>query len=383
MQMPRESGAFCLEANVVRWGLPLTCVSAERGASAPHLHARRDARRFDPAIQQAIHPPGDEPGALFCDKSTDCVYYKIQLFIEVIVRTPLMADLDHEFGGQHTDLKLSIVESYLKAFTTALNRRFPRLIYIDAFAGTGSRTVRVDARAGDLFEAPVQESVEQRRGSARIAIEVVPHFTKLIFIEQNKRHFRALEDMAAAHPDRDIVIIEGDANVKIQNLLHQMNWNGARAVLFLDPYGMEVEWATLEAIAATKSIDLWFLFSLSGLYRQATRDIRSMDEDKRTAITRILGTNAWEDEIYSEETRPGLFGDELSVRRNADVKGLENYVKRRLETIFPKVFEPLPLPTEKRPQRYSLFCAISNTEPKAIGLATKIANHILKVGISS
>jgi three-Cys-motif partner protein len=294
-----------------------------------------------------------------------------------------MADTDHEFGGQHTDLKLSIVERYLTAFTTALNRRFTHLIYIDAFAGTGSRTVRVDARAGDLFDAPVQESVEQRRGSARIAIDVVPQFTKLIFIEQNNGYCRALEDIAAAHPRRDIAIIEGDANAKIKNVLDEINWNGTRAVLFLDPYGMEVEWATLEAVAATRSIDLWFLFSLSGLYRQATRDRRSMDDDKRIAITRMLGTNAWEDEIYSKETRSGLFGEELSVRRNADVKGLEEYVKRRLETIFPKVFDPLPLPIEQRPQRYSLFCAISNANPKAIGLATRIANHILKAGISS
>ena len=51
--------------------------------------------------------------------------------------------IDHEFGGQHTELKLSIVESYLKTFTTALNRKFRRLIYIDAFAGTGFRAVRV------------------------------------------------------------------------------------------------------------------------------------------------------------------------------------------------------------------------------------------------
>lgn len=294
-----------------------------------------------------------------------------------------MADTDHEFGGQHTDLKLSIVESYLKAFTTALNRYFNRLIYIDAFAGTGSRTVRVDAREGDLFDAPVHESVEQRRGSARIAIDVIPKFTKLIFIEQNKGYCRALEEIAAIHPERDIAVIEGDANVEIKNVLRKIHWNGTRAVLFLDPYGMEVEWATLEAIAATKSIDLWFLFSLSGLYRQATRDRRSMDEDKRAAITRMLGTDAWENEIYSKETRDGLFGEEFSVRRNADVKGLEKYVKHRLETIFPKVFEPLPLPVEQRPQRYSLFCAISNTTPKAIGLATKIANHILKAGISS
>jgi three-Cys-motif partner protein len=291
--------------------------------------------------------------------------------------------LDHEFGGQHTELKLSVVEGYLTAFSTALNQRFPRLIYIDAFAGTGRRTVRVEARRGDLFEAAVEESIEQRRGSVQIALDVLPAFGQLIFIEQSPRYCAALKRIAAEHPDRNIVVIEGDANAELKRMLAAMNWNGTRAVLFLDPYGMEVEWSTLAAIAATKRIDLWFLFSLAGLYRQATRDKIAMDEDKRQSITRMLGTDAWEMELYSKETREGLFGDEISEQRNADVKGLETYVKARLETLFPKVFDPLPLPIEQRPQRYSLFCAISNADPKAIGLATRIANHILKVGISS
>ena len=70
-------------------------------------------------------------------------------------------------------------------------------------------------------------------------------------------------------------------------------------------------------------------------------------------------------------------------QRIHDVKGLEKYVKARLETIFPKVFDPLPLPIEQKPQRFSLFLCISNAEPKALGLATRIADYILKLGNSS
>ena len=71
------------------------------------------------------------------------------------------------------------------------------------------------------------------------------------------------------------------------------------------------------------------------------------------------------------------------TQREFDVRGLERYVKRRLETLFPKVFEPLALPVNKAPQRFSLFLCISNDEPKAVGLATRIANHILKAGMAS
>jgi three-Cys-motif partner protein len=290
--------------------------------------------------------------------------------------------VDHEFGAQHTELKLSIVERYLKAYTTALKTHFVELWYIDAFAGTGSRTVRVEAREGDLIDSPVPERVEQRRGSAQIAIDVVPRFDRLVFIDTKPAHCWALRELADRHPDRDIVVIEDDANASIQSAIAWDGWKQTRAVMFLDPYGMDVEWATLRAIAATKAIDVWFLFSLSGLYRQAARRSSYIDASKRAAITRILGTHAWEQELYSDMGQGDMFGSQ-EKQRTADVQGLERYVKARLETIFAKVFDPLALPIERKPQRFSLFLCISNPEPKALGLATRIADHILKMGSSS
>jgi three-Cys-motif partner protein len=290
--------------------------------------------------------------------------------------------VDHEFGGQHTELKLSIVESYLKAFTKALRPHFKELWYIDAFAGTGSRTVRVEARLGDLIDVAVPERVEQVRGSARIAIDVVPKFDRLLFMDTKPAHCAALQELADQHRDRAIEVVEADANRTIQTAIAREQWTRTRAVMFLDPYGMDVEWATLEAAARTKAIDVWFLFSLSGLYRQATRRSSDIDASKRAAITRILGTDAWEHELYSDLGQNDMFGGQ-EKQRTADVRGLERYVKRRLETIFPKVLEPLALPVTQKPQRFSFFLCISNDEPKAVALATRIGNHILKAGSSS
>src|SRR5262252_525437 len=118
--------------------------------------------------------------------------------------------MQHEFGGQHTELKLQVVGRYLKQFAIALKPYFPELWYIDAFAGTGSRTVRHEARVGDLLDAAMPERVEQRRGSARIAIDVSPAFDRLIFIEAKPSHSAALHELARQHRDRDIRIVEGD-----------------------------------------------------------------------------------------------------------------------------------------------------------------------------
>ena len=118
---------------------------------------------------------------------------------------PRAMSVDHEFGGQHTELKLSIVESYLNAYTKALRKKFDQLWYIDAFAGTGTRTVRVEGRDGGIFEAPVAEHIEQRRGSAQIAIDVRPSFNRMVFIDSNPRYCSALRELAARHSDRKLL----------------------------------------------------------------------------------------------------------------------------------------------------------------------------------
>src|SRR5947209_6834078 len=131
--------------------------------------------------------------------------------------------IEHEFGGQHTELKLSIIESYLKAYTKALYGKFAELWYIDAFAGTGARTVRVEGRDGNLFEGPVAELVEQRRGSAQIAIDVAPRFNRMVFIESKPKYCAALREIAARHPDREIIVVEEEANRSIQSAI---SWDG-------------------------------------------------------------------------------------------------------------------------------------------------------------
>ena len=294
------------------------------------------------------------------------------------------ADDSHEFGSDEiTEVKLNLVEAYIKAYSTALKSQPWERWYIDAFAGTGSRTVRHAARAGGIFEEDVPERIERRRGSARIALEVEPKFDRLIFMEQRPKHCAALLTLKDQFPDRDITVVQGNANEIIQREIRWDGWGRTRAVLFLDPYGMSVEWETLKAVAETKAIDVWYLFSLAGLYRQAARDIAKIDQFKRSAITRMLGTDAWEKELYqSDYVHADLFGNEYleDCRRAADVKGLESYVTQRLRDLFPHVMDPFPLPVSKKPQIFSLYFAISNDSPAAIGLARKIAGHILNAG---
>ncbi|WP_018322113.1 three-Cys-motif partner protein TcmP [Bradyrhizobium sp. WSM2793] len=284
---------------------------------------------------------------------------------------------DHEFGGQHTELKLSIIEGYLKAFTTALRPHFKNLWYIDAFAGSGTRTVRTERQGATLVEKPVEEVIERRRGSAQIALDVRPEFDFVVFIEKNPNYVSALEDLRAKNLRRKIVVAEEDANSALKQLVANNSWDDKRAVVFLDPYGMEVEWITLQALAATQAIDVWFLFPLAGLFRQATKKLTDIDEHKRAALTRMFGSESWEEELYPEVGNPDMFGMLPERRRDLNPAGLERYVRSRLSEIFGAVLKPLALPIDRGPQMFSLFLCISNPAPEAIGLATRIGDHLL------
>ena len=293
-----------------------------------------------------------------------------------------METAGHEFGGVSTDLKLSLVQAYLRQFTTALRQRFNELWYIDAFAGTGERTVRLSAESATLFNEGSPERILQRRGSAQIAIDTQPEFDRLIFIEEKPEHYEALVRLRDGNKNRQIDVLQGDANEEIRRLVRSHRWAGTRAVMFLDPYGMSVEWSTLEEIRATEAIDVWYLVTLAGLFRQATRKESALDAGKAAAITRMLGTDEWRTEWYQQPTNADLFGY-AEGQRTAGVRDIEAYVGKRLATLFPKVLPPLTLRNDRGAPMFSLFFAISNPEPRAIGLATKIAGHILNSGKAS
>lgn len=290
---------------------------------------------------------------------------------------------EHEFGSDETDLKLSLVSAYLGRFTTALRRKYPNLWYIDAFAGTGVRTVKHDPHEGDLFTAPRDARTEDREGSALLAINTKPAFTQLVFIDLRARHYKALLALQMAHRDRSIYVIRGNANEIVTNIARSKDWRSTRAVLFLDPYGMQVEWETLQAIRRTEAMDIWYLVSLAGLYRQAALDRSRITPESRRRLSRMLGTEAWLDDWYSPHLQASILDGSRGYSRSATVDDMVLYVRKRLETLFPAVLEPLRLRNKKGGPAFALFFLMSNPDPKAIKVATGIANHILASGKAS
>lgn len=148
-------------------------------------------------------------------------------------------------------------------------------------------------------------------------------------------------------------------------------------MLFLDPYGMQVEWKTIEAIARTKAIDLWLLFPLSiGVNRLLTKS-GDIPESWRRRLDLLLGTEDWYEEFYKIETMPTLFGDDNERVIKATMETMGRYFTNRLKSIFAGVAEePGVLRNSSNNPLYLLCFAVGNERGQDIAL--RIARHLLK-----
>jgi three-Cys-motif partner protein len=215
---------------------------------------------------------------------------------------------DLKFGGDWTEKKLSCLRKYLGAyrriFTQNERARYFRTWYVDAFAGTGSRATSTGAPTEQAVFEDVyadQETNDYQDGSAKIALALPEPFDHYLFIEKSKGRVNQLKQ--AIHRDHTALIPRcdfrrGDANTVLKGWCQERDWQKERAVVFLDPYGMQVEWSTFEALEATKSIDLWYLFPLGvGVARLLTYR-GDIDETWQRRLDSLFGTTTWRTEFY-------------------------------------------------------------------------------------
>jgi len=290
----------------------------------------------------------------------------------------------HDFGGSWTDDKLERVRKYLVAYTTIFTKNLAasRLTtyYVDAFAGTGYRS-KPDQKGpqNTLFpELAETDAQNLMKGSARIALEVDPPFKRYLFIEQKPKYVHELENLKNEFPDKAdrVEIVCAEANDYLKKWCKGLDWRHTRAVVFLDPYGMQVDWSLIEALAKTEAIDLWLLFPLGAISRLLTKG-KPPPEEWADSLTRIFGSADWERSFYAHKKQPTLFGDEFISDKSASFDSIAQFFVARLKTVFTAVAEkPLQLMNSKNVPLYLLCFAVGN--PKGAPTALNIANYILK-----
>lgn len=289
-----------------------------------------------------------------------------------------MTDRVQAFGGEHTRRKLDVVAKYLAAYATVMKKQDFRLFYVDGFAGSGGSTSKGEASVAlDPTLFPSGDFVE---GSPVRALSVDPPFDHYLFIDKSDENIRSLSELCADFPNRNIEIVRGDANDRLAEFCARISAERLdRAVIFLDPFGLSVRWGTIERIAATKKVDLWYLVPVDGMSRQVKDDGSFLPGAVK--IDELWGSAAWRTKaVRQADVSNDLFGGvDERLEKIAKAKQFSEMFRDHLRDVFAGGVATAYLPLGRgRRHDFSLMFACANPSPAASQAAMRIANHILR-----
>ncbi|MCM8781865.1 MAG: three-Cys-motif partner protein TcmP [Candidatus Omnitrophica bacterium] len=263
--------------------------------------------------------------------------------------------------GKWSEDKLKLLEKYLNAYTTIMKgQKWCKngYHYIDAFAGTGKPKAKDEERYID--------------GSPIVALKIKHPFKSYIFIEKENWRIAKLEKLKTEFADIDIKIKQGDCNkIIIKEIVPAIRYeNFNRGIIFLDPFGMDIEWPTVESITKTKALEIFLNFPVMAINRSVLRkNPYKLTEEEVERMNRFWGSTDWRTNIYKEV--PNLFGIHIEKVPQTG-KSLGSLFQKRLEQVFPEVTFPLVMKNSKGAPLYCLIFAGHNPTGK------KIAQDIFK-----
>jgi three-Cys-motif partner protein len=147
--------------------------------------------------------------------------------------------------------------------------------------------------------------------------------------------------------------------------------------VFLDPFGLQIDYETLKLLGQTRAVDLWYLVPVFAMYRQVSGD-GQINADGGPRVDAALGTDVWRNVAVVEEQSTDLFNQpQLRSKRAVDIAWFEKVAKERLGEAFGGrvLDETLPL-GRSGIQEFSLMFAWANPGEKA-KLAAKLARAVL------
>lgn len=271
----------------------------------------------------------------------------------------------NQFGGGWTEAKMEIVVNYAKAYLTIMNKQdWVKTLYFDGFAGSG------------LIEA--SEEREAIKGTALRVLEIdePKPFDIYYFVEKDKRNKEALETtIKETYPHKKTYVVQEDCNVKLITMAKYLNTNKKfRALVFIDPYGMSVDWTSIENLKKL-GIDLWILVPTGVGVNRLLKNDSKIPEGWLQRLEKFLGLER--DEIlkhfYSYKTVNTLFGDETAVNKEVQIiQKIGDLYTQRLKTIFDFVSESYVMRNSTNSIMYHFMMATNNKT------ALKLANEIIK-----
>jgi len=293
------------------------------------------------------------------------------------------------WGGSWTEQKLDTFESYVKAYLTIMNvyrdKYNWKLLYFDGFAGCGTRSEEeqkeelqkslalfgednVDAKDLQVYQGAAERVVrleDQMRG-----------FDFYYFIDLLEENCTRLELKLAQYPTQGFKQFRpGDANEMTRQLGVALKRDKQlKSLALLDPFGMSIDWSTIESIAG-KSVDLWILLPSGVIINRLLERDGSLRHYEKLERFFGLQKEVIREKFYDKvEEDVNLFGESLTWYQKKDnsIRLIADLYIERLGELFPYVTNnPLVMLNSTNVPIYHFVCASFNAT------AVKIAQQII------
>jgi three-Cys-motif partner protein len=285
-----------------------------------------------------------------------------------------------DWGGPWTEKKLDAFVKYVKAYLTIM-KQYPKwkTIYFDGFAGSGSKEKEKEIKS-DLYDELEITKEEERiyKGAAERVLTLDDNldFDYYYFIDKKESSLEKLQSKLSQKVDlskKKVSFKPGDANKWIIDLANALKTQSYAALVFLDPFGMQIDWTSIEALKGTRS-DVWILVPTGVI---VNRLLDRAGELKYTdKLQSFFGLSEQEIKaiFYKQEITSTLFGEIESISKiSKPIEKIAKIYVQRMKGIWKHVTEePLRLDNRNGVPLFHFVFASNNIH----GL--KIANQIIK-----
>lgn len=276
--------------------------------------------------------------------------------------------MSNQFGGYWTEQKMQIVVSYAEAYLTIMQAQsWAKTIYFDGFAGSGV-----------IVDDPDTSGEDAKKGTALRILDIAAPkiFDMYYFVEKSEVYKKQLEtQIKTKYPTRQTHVVRDDCNVRLKSLANFLSKNKEyRALAFIDPYGMAVEWSSIEALKGL-GVDLWILVPTGLAANRMLVNRGDIPEGWLIRLETFFGLDR--SEIISKFYRKvsnTLFGEDLSfIEKEKDsVNKLGKLYSSRLKTVFKFVSDSFVMRNSTRSIMFHFMMATNNAA------ALNIANDVVK-----
>lgn len=290
------------------------------------------------------------------------------------------------WGGQWTEDKLDTFAKYVNAYLTIMNNnRYTynwKLIYFDGFAGSGSRYEETNSTSElllDLFDGDAinGDEINLYQGAAERILSIEQEgFDYYYFIDKDKSSINKLKDKLIGNYTKNgkLEFRCSDANDEVIRMSKALKSDSKfRAMVLLDPFGMQVSWDTIASLANTHT-DLWILIPTGVIVNRLLDRKGELKHIETLSSFFGLGEDEIKSFFYKRRVMNTLFGEEEIVTKvSQPIKRIAELYIKRLKTIFAYVTEEPLVMYNTRQTPIFHFAFASNNET-----AKNIASQIIK-----